>query len=129
MLHYGYSPRIPFSIGKTSKSPAAADFVGAMQRRISEAIILNKVASQRQKLYANTSRKFVQFQPKQWVLLSSKNLRFKMGTLLPRWGGPFQISKRVGKDAYEGVLPENMKIHDTFHVSQLADQHHSCGAY
>ena len=80
MLNYGYSPRIPFSIGKSSKSPAAIDFVEAMQRRITEARRLHKVASQRQKLYADTSRKAVVFQPKQWVLLSSKNLRFKMGT-------------------------------------------------
>ena len=53
-----------------------------------------------------------------------------MGTpkLLPRWVGPFQICKEVGKNAYELVLPENWKIHDTFHVSQLVEYHHS-GAY
>ena len=48
-----------------------------------------------------------------------------MGTpkLLPRYVGPFQICKSVGKDAYELVFPENWKIHDTFHVSQLAEYH------
>ena len=53
-----------------------------------------------------------------------------MGTpkLLPRWVGPFQVCKQVGNDAYELVLPENWKIHDTFHVSQLAE-YHSRGAY
>ena len=34
----------------------------------------------------------------------------------------------MGKHAYELVLPEKWKIHDTFHVSQLAEYHHS-GAY
>ena len=53
-----------------------------------------------------------------------------MGTpkLLPRYVGPFQVCKQVGKDAYELVLPENWKIHDTFHVSQLAEDHTS-GTY
>lgn len=68
MLNYGYSPRIPFSISKTPKSPVATDVVVAMQRRITEARILHKVASQRQKLYAYTERKSIEFQPKQWVL-------------------------------------------------------------
>ena len=130
MLNYGFCPRIPFSIAKTSKSPAATDFVEHMQRRITEARILHKVASQRQKFYADPHRKSVEFQPQQWVLLSSKNLRFKMGTpkLLPRWVGPCRVRKQVGKDAYELILPENWKIHDTFHVSQLAE-YHSSGAY
>ena len=63
-LIMGNSQRVPFSISKTSKSPAATDFVEAMQRRITEARILHKIASQRQKLYADTSRKAVVFQPK-----------------------------------------------------------------
>ena len=57
-------------------------------------------------------------------------LHFQMGTpkLLPRWVGPFQIRKEVGNNAYELVLSENWKIHDNFHISQLAEHHHS-GAY
>ena len=60
----------------------------------------------------------MQFLKDQWVLLSSKYLRFKMGTpkLLPRYVGPFQLHREVGKNAYELVLPEKWKIHDTFHV-------------
>ena len=130
VLNYGYSPRVPFSIPRASKSPAAADFVESMQKRISEARVLHKAASDRQKANADRLRKAVRFQPKQWVLLSSKNLRFKMGTpkLLPRFVGPFQVCKEVGKDAYELILPENWKVHDVFHVSQLAEYHMS-GSY
>jgi Chromo (CHRromatin Organisation MOdifier) domain len=56
-----------------------------------------------------------------WVLLSSKNLRFKQGTpkLLPRWVGPFQVANRVGTQAYELILLARWKIHDVFHVSVL----------
>ncbi len=130
MLNYGYCPRMPFSIEVKSKSPAANDFVESMQRRITEARTLHRIATQRQKHYADKGRKDVQFQRDQWVLLSSKNLRFKMGTpkLLPRFVGPFQVHREVGKNAYELVLPENWKIHDTFHVSQLAE-YHTSGSY
>jgi hypothetical protein len=63
----------------------------------------------------------VQFEEGDWVLLSSKNLRFKQGSpkLLPRWVGPFQVAKRVGTQAYELIVPARWKIHDVFHVSVL----------
>ena len=130
MLDYGFCPGIPFSIAKTSKSPAATDFVEHMQRQITEARIVYKVASHRQKFYTDPHRNSVKFQPQQWVLLSSKNLRFKMGTpkLLPRWVRTSRVLKQVGKDAYELILPENWRIHDTFHVTQLAE-YHSSGTY
>ena len=130
MLNYGCNPGIPSSIERKSKSPAANDFAECMQRRIIEARILHRTATQCQKLYVDKGRQDVQFQKDQWVLLSSKNLRFKMGTpkLLPRWVGPFQVHKEVGRHAYELVLPEKWKIHDTFHVSQLAEYHIS-GTY
>ena len=34
----------------------------------------------------------------------------------------------MGKDACEAVLPENWKLHNAFHVSQLAE-YHLCGSY
>jgi len=123
MLNYGYCPRMPFSIEVKSKSPAANDCVESMQRRIIEARSLHRIATQRQKHYADKGRKDVQFQKDQWVLLSPKKMRFKMGTpkVLPRFVGPFQVHREAGKNAYELVLPENWKIHDTFNVSQLAE--------
>jgi Chromo (CHRromatin Organisation MOdifier) domain len=71
--------------------------------------------------YANTKRRDVQYEVGDWVLLSSKNLRFKVGTpkLLPRWVGPFQVLKRVGSQAYELALPARWRIHDVFYVFNL----------
>ena len=124
MLTYGFSPRLPHSIelgASASKVPAAVEHAQAMQRRLVEARACHRVATQRQKHYADLKRTPVHFKPGDWVLLSSKNLRFKTGTpkLLPRWVGPFQIQKSVGHQAYELVLPARWKVHDTFHVSSL----------
>ena len=48
--------------------------------------------------------------------------------LLFRWVDPFQVCEQVGKDAYELLLPENWKIHDRLHVSQMVE-YHIRGAY
>ena len=129
MLNYGFSPRIPYSVERRTKSPAAYEFVQSMQRRLMEARTLHRVASQCQKQYADTRRADERFQQNDWVLLSSKNLHFKKGNpkLLPRYVGPFKVHKEVSKDAHELVLPANWKIHDIFHVSQL-DRYHRDGS-
>ena len=42
------------------------------------------------------------------------------GKLKPRYVGPFEILKKVGKVAYELALPPHMQhIHNVFHVSML----------
>ena len=42
-----------------------------------------------------------------------------MGKLSPRYHGPFQILKKVGKVSYKLDLPSDSKLHSTFHVSCL----------
>lgn len=44
----------------------------------------------------------------------------KKGKLSPRFVGPFEILRRVGKVAYELALPPHMNhVHNVFHVSML----------
>ena len=48
-------------------------------------------------------------------------MRFgKKGKLSPRFVGPFEILKRIGKVAYELALPPTLAgVHNVFHVSML----------
>ena len=82
-------------------------------------------AQDRQRKYADQSRKDMEFEEGSLVLLKVspwKGLtRFgKKGKLSPRYVGPFEILKSVGKVAYELALPPYMEhIHNVFHVSML----------
>jgi hypothetical protein len=39
--------------------------------------------------------------------------------MAPRFCGPFEILARIGLVAYQLALPDNLKIHNVFHVSLL----------
>ena len=86
-------------------------------------------AQDRQRKYADQHRKDIEFETGDLVLLKVspwKGIqRFgKKGKLSPRFVGPFEILKRVGKVAYELALPPNLQhIHNVFHVSMLRRYH------
>jgi transposase InsO family protein len=122
-LNNGKHPHLPYTVDEETSVPAATSFVQRMRHLLKQATECLKQTQQRQKLYADKHRVDVEFAVGDRVLLSSKNLKFKYGTskLLPRWMGPFEILRRVGKLAYKLQLPESWrdKVHDTFHVSLL----------
>ena len=86
MLNYRHHPYLPVSLLPNVRVPSASSFVQRMQRLINEARLLHRVAVNKQAQYANTKRRDIQFAVGDWVLLSSKDLRFKHGSpkLLPR---------------------------------------------
>ncbi|VFQ85606.1 unnamed protein product [Cuscuta campestris] len=84
-----------------------------------------RVASDRQKSYADLKRREIEYNVDDWVFLKvspwKKVLRFgKKRKLSPWFIGPYRVIERVGPVAYHLELPpELQKIHDVFHVSML----------
>jgi hypothetical protein len=84
-----------------------------------------KVAQSRQRSYADTRRRELCFEVRDYVYLKVSPIkgtkRFGVkGKLAPRYIGPYQIQARCGEVAYQLSLPENLSaVHDVFHVSQL----------
>ncbi|GKE92360.1 putative reverse transcriptase domain-containing protein [Tanacetum coccineum] len=79
----------------------------------------------RQKSYADSKRKPVEFQVGDKVMLKVSPWkgveRFgKRGKLNPRYVGPFKVLEKVGSVAYKLELPQELsRVHNTFHVSNL----------
>ena len=84
-----------------------------------------KVATDRQKSYADMKRKDVHYEIGEKVFLKvspwKKVMRFeRKGKLSPRFIGPYEVIEKVGPVAYRLALPPELeKIHNFFHVSML----------
>ena len=84
-----------------------------------------KVATDRQKSYADMKRKDIRYEIGEKVFLKvspwKKVMRFgKKGKLSPRFIGPYKVIEKVGPVAYRLALPPYLeKIHNVFHVSIL----------
>ena len=84
-----------------------------------------QTAQSRRKSYYDNLRRKVEFEVRDMVFLKVAPMkgvmRFgKKGKLSPRFVGPFEILKLIGKIAYELALPPTLAgVHDVFHVSML----------
>jgi hypothetical protein len=124
-LAYGLHPRTPSSLPSDWSDLPVPSLVSAFES-IHQAIELASTnmrsAQDRQAFYANKGRKEHSFTTNQLVLLSSKNIK-QVGKnkrkLFPKYLGPFEIIRMVGKNAAQLKLPSNWSIHPVFHVSLL----------
>ena len=57
---------------------------------------------------------FIRVKPKKSSLRLGKHKK-----LAYRYCGPFKVTKRIGKQAYELELPSHLHVHNVFHVSLL----------
>lgn len=64
---------------------------------------------------------YIKLQPYRHTSLSAAVfLASKLLKLHSKYYGPFRVLSNVGTVPYKLMLPEGCKLHDTFHVSQLA---------
>ena len=133
MLTFGQHPRTPASLFRQDeqgklRNPSANQFAAGMLEKVQKAQRFLMSAQARQKCFADEKRRASTLKVGQYVKLSTKNLANRAkGTakLHPKYIGPFQITDRIGETAYKLLLPEQMKIHNVFHVSLLQPWKHS----
>jgi len=79
-------------------------------------------AHKRYKDFVDKSRRKVKFQEANEVWLNIKNFRLPKGLshkFLGPYAGPFKVLEKKLFDTYKLELPENLRVHPTFHVSLL----------
>ena len=117
---YGQECRTPITI---STPNTRFESINNIIREINEiretAKLAMKSAQDRAKHYIDNKRIFREFEVGDKVFLKVAPNRYglKLGKsrkLSPRFCGPFEILKRIGKVAYELKLPEDWRIHNFF---------------
>jgi hypothetical protein len=79
-------------------------------------------AHKRYKDFVDKSQRKVKFQEGEEVWLNIKNFRLPEGLshkFLGPYVGPFKVLEKKLSDTYKLELPENLRVHPTFHVSLL----------
>ncbi len=126
-LNYGRHPRLPTTLGDPTRVPAAGDFCANIAEHLDRAKRFIKDAQERYKHYANKQRRDATYTVGQKVLLSTRNISFRYPDtkkelcpkLLPRFMGPFTVTKLIGPTAVQLALPQHFQIHNVFHVSLI----------
>ena len=123
---YGRKCRTPLCWTELSeKKIIGPDLIQETEEKVKIIIERFKVASDRQKSYADMKRKDVRYEIGENVFLKvfpwKKVMRFGgKGKLSPRFIGPYEVIEKVGPVAYRLALPPELeKIHNVFHVSML----------
>ncbi|SOV07450.1 uncharacterized protein UDID_18908 [Ustilago sp. UG-2017a] len=65
--------------------------------------------------------KDIEFKVGDMVYINRRNWKTRQPTpkLDTRFAGPYPVQERVGRRAYQIILPANLRVHDVFHVSML----------
>jgi hypothetical protein len=124
-LNSGHHPITPTTLFKPppTDTPAADQFMATIATALTSAKTLITIAQNRQKQYADRHRRELTLQPGDLVYLSTAHLalpaRTQVRKLAPKYTGPFTVIQKISDLAYKLLLPDNLKIHPVFHISQL----------
>jgi len=127
-LNSGKHPRTPVTNQLPNRTPGThvLPSIESIFRDRDEVLLrvrrLLQAAQDRQKHYADSSRRQHPFAAGHQVLLSTTNFRFQgkgRKKLYPKFVGPFPIDSMVGLNAAKLQLPADWRIHNVFHVSLL----------
>jgi transposase InsO family protein len=126
---YGYHPNLPWNSTEpegrlTGEVPAAkqrAETLKLMRMKLQK---LWDQAQGNSKKYYDKHHIDKHFALDEWVLLSTKNIHFKIGKLAPKFIGPFKITECIGEAAYRLELPSMYdRLHNVFNVNLLKEYH------
>ena len=81
---------------------------------------------------ADTRRQDQEYAVGDMVLLSTANLALPRNLtrkLARLYGGPFEVKERVGQGAYRLILPDSVRLHPVFNVSQLRPYRQSIATF
>jgi hypothetical protein len=127
LVAQGYEPRSPLDV-------SLGDILGrANVRDVQSRLALHKeiIEGARALLHdvqdrmvrvADAKRRELKFEVGDEVALSTENWSWPEGTcrkFVPRYFGPFKVTKKIGEVTYELLLPSTTKVYNRFHVSLL----------
>ena len=127
-LNYHQHPEFPLSksarpniMSSQSKSPAAGQAYESFIKHLDQAKANLKLAQEKQAKYANQHRREYEFCVGDQVMVSTKHINMdgRAPKLCPKYYGPFEVVKLIGKSACELNIPEQWSIHPVINVSCL----------
>jgi hypothetical protein len=126
-LNNGQDPWNPYAslANIPDQVPAASEFMTSLSNGIKIAKDALALAKANQERNANQSRRELEFNVGDRVLLNSYHVNLASQALRPskklqhRFIGPYTITTKISPVAYKLELPANLHIHPVFHVSLL----------
>lgn len=120
-LMYGYHPATPLTLNLRDHKPHSAKLIAKqMERQFKLAKKCLMAAQHRMKASYDKHHRDKTFNIGDLVWLSSKNIALQgFSKFLPKYLGPFAVTKAYGTHAYKLALPSGWSIHDVFHISLL----------